>query len=406
MTETIGRRGSPAIQLAIGTVALAVAPAIAGVLAARSLGPDGRGELAVALAVATIAGSVGMRGYDVAIMSVPRRDLDEGSAIALIGRRARQALVVEGPVAAVVAAMVLWRLPFVLLVSVVAMSSLSSGYLLLRALNIRAARGRRVLLTDCTAAAVTLCGAVVAADRGAEAGVYVFAACRGVGSWVFCRSFRPEHARQSRHGTTRRARLRSACRTGLAGTGLPDRCVPSRSCGTGGGRWRCDGRRVRSGASDCRDDDHRAAPHGADRQRSDCRCRRRSTLGLVRHRATCDLVVCRAGDRGHRRSAATDRPGVRAGIREWDRGAPHPGIGQRRFADVEDGRGGAVRATSAEPCRGGHPGCSSHHSRGNRSTGRDRTGGGVRGFASRLQCSTGSRGGVVEIGASCLRCRG
>ncbi len=185
MTETIGRRGSPAIQLAIGTVALAVAPAIAGVLAARSLGPDGRGELAVALAVATIAGSVGMRGYDVAIMSVPRRDLDEGSAIALIGRRARQALVVEGPVAAVVAAMVLWRLPFVLLVSVVAMSSLSSGYLLLRALNIRAARGRRVLLTDCTAAAVTLCGAVVAADRGAEAGVYVFAACVGLAAGCF-----------------------------------------------------------------------------------------------------------------------------------------------------------------------------------------------------------------------------
>ncbi len=180
MTGNLGRRSAPAIRLAAGSIALALSPAVAGVLAARSLGPDGRGELAVALAVATIAGSIGMRGFDVAIMSVDRRDLDDRAAVSLIGRRAGRVLVVEGPVAAAVAAIVLRSLPPVLLISVVAMSALSTAFLLLRALNLRSSLNRRVLASDCTVAASSLAAAIVAAARDAPAGGYVVAACLGL----------------------------------------------------------------------------------------------------------------------------------------------------------------------------------------------------------------------------------
>jgi len=139
----------------------------------------------VALAVGTIAGSIGMRGYDVAIMSIDRGDLDEGAVVALIGRRARQVSVVEGPIAAAVAALVLWQVPVVLLVSVVALSSASTGFLLLRAVNLRVSSGRRVLIADCATAIVTLGGALVAFTRDAGAGGYVAAACLGLVTGCF-----------------------------------------------------------------------------------------------------------------------------------------------------------------------------------------------------------------------------
>lgn len=177
-------RESDSLLLAIGTASLAIAPGIAGVMAARSLGPEGRGQLAVAVALATIGGTVGMRGLDMAILADSgESDLDLKRSLLL--RRAKNVIVVDGLIAGLATAVVLWTARPPIVLSVIALAAATVVFLLTRAVNLGAGRTPRVLSTDLVSSAVMLVGAAVVTLAGGDAAGYVFASAGGllVGGW-------------------------------------------------------------------------------------------------------------------------------------------------------------------------------------------------------------------------------
>jgi Membrane protein involved in the export of O-antigen and teichoic acid len=167
------------MRLALGSIALAVAPGVSGVLAARALGPEGRGELAVLLALGTLGGSIGLRGYDTALLARP--DPDALSArLQLARRRCLLVVPIEGALAAFVAIGVLGSSKLLpgLLACVLAASTVL--FLLTRAANLSADRGSVVLASDLTSAIVLLaCSALVFLAAGGPA-FFVVAAVIGL----------------------------------------------------------------------------------------------------------------------------------------------------------------------------------------------------------------------------------
>lgn len=146
-------------RLAVGVAAFAVAPGVAGVFAAQSLGTVGRGNLAVSLALATVAGTLGLRGLDVALLSVgrARQDLDSlPIARGIVLRRSAGVLVVEGAIAGIVACAVLRTVDVALVALTAGLAALSTLFVLLRSLNLAAGRVGVVMRSDLVAAAVLL----------------------------------------------------------------------------------------------------------------------------------------------------------------------------------------------------------------------------------------------------------
>lgn len=157
--------GSASANIALGSVALAVSPAIGGVLAANRLGVEGRGQLAVALACSSIAAIVGLRGIDIALLSVlPSIDLEqnEGAVLKALDQRVARVLVMEGPVAALVYMLVARsKFDLVLVVLVVALTACSCDFLLRRNLALAAGRTDLVVHTDLASAGIGLSAALL-----------------------------------------------------------------------------------------------------------------------------------------------------------------------------------------------------------------------------------------------------
>lgn len=176
---------SDIFRLGVGTVALAVAPGVAGVLAARSLGATGRGELAVALALATVAGSVGMRGLDTAMLADSTESDDRAKRV-LVVHRAGGVVVLEGLAAGILASLVLGSLHVFLSVSVALAGSATTLFLLTRSLNIAGRRFADVLRADLLAAVVMLAGSVLASALSIGPEGYVWAAIAGLALGAIC----------------------------------------------------------------------------------------------------------------------------------------------------------------------------------------------------------------------------
>ena len=152
-------------RLAVGAGTLAVGPALAGLVAARAMGPSGRGELAVLLAVSSVAGTVGLHGCDTALLA------GSGPSTSMaIGRRVISASSIEGVIGAIIAAAVLGGAGADRLGLVIANTGATTAFLLVRARNLSEHRSGVVLKSDLIASVVGLLGAFAsaAADVGPE----------------------------------------------------------------------------------------------------------------------------------------------------------------------------------------------------------------------------------------------
>lgn len=168
------------VRLIVGTGVLALSPALVGVMAARTLGPDGRGELAVALAIGTLAGTIAMRGLDVALLAGTATHVPVAQVRAVLRRRVGVALCVEGVVAGLAVAGVLGLSAIVVVAVVPALTAAAASFGLVRAANLAAGRSGAVLAGDLTSAAIALAIAAGFTVAGPHPAAFVGAACIGL----------------------------------------------------------------------------------------------------------------------------------------------------------------------------------------------------------------------------------
>ncbi len=156
--------------LAVGSLSISFGPAIAGLLAARSLSASDRGDLAIILAAVAIAGVVAARGLDVSLLSSIRTlDLDTNLGVVRrhLSLRSLKGLRAEAPIAALVAYLIVTpveKYGVAGAIALVAMSmiltSLSCDFLTHRALRLARGQMTSVFATDVSSG---VCHVVLAA---------------------------------------------------------------------------------------------------------------------------------------------------------------------------------------------------------------------------------------------------
>jgi O-antigen/teichoic acid export membrane protein len=165
-------------QFLLGVGAMAVAPVVGGILAYRGTGAIGRGELATYVVSATIAAIVAARGIDAALLSHNVVTAPQAELWPLVNRRLAMVAVMEAPVAAAAAGLLIGRFDAAGTVATWLLTLALTDYVLSKALAVRARSTGTVLVIDVSIAvtSIVLSSLVYGTDGPATAYVWAVAA--------------------------------------------------------------------------------------------------------------------------------------------------------------------------------------------------------------------------------------
>ncbi len=135
---------------------MAVAPVVGGILAYRGTGAIGRGELATYVVSATIAAIVAARGVDAALLSHTLVTGPQAELWPLVNRRLAMVAVIEAPIAAAVAGLLIGRFDATGTVATWLLTLALTDYVLSKALAVRGRSTGTVLVIDVSIAVTSI----------------------------------------------------------------------------------------------------------------------------------------------------------------------------------------------------------------------------------------------------------
>lgn len=159
----------------VGVGAMAVAPVVAGILAYRATGAEGRGELAAYVVTATIASILAARGVDAAVLSPRASEAGPATLSAYINRRLISIAVLEAPVAAAVASVLVGGLDAAGVFATWLLAVAASDYTMSKALGVRTGATDVVLSADVGLASVIVGSSLVVYLVDGDASLFALA---------------------------------------------------------------------------------------------------------------------------------------------------------------------------------------------------------------------------------------